>query len=90
MVKECQQEKITEKFKNKLERRGDMSEDFRNEKLRKELEEQGRKQKWLCEKVGITDFQLTQHLNHGLPLTSDKKFAIAEVLGKTIKELFDK
>lgn len=57
--------------------------------LKRHLEETGRRQRWLAERVGIHESQLSRIVN-GMHCDEATQAAIARELGTTVDELFPK
>ncbi len=51
------------------------------------LREEGRRQSWLAERVGVDQATMSRYV-HGLHIPDDKRRAIAEALGREISELW--
>jgi DNA-binding XRE family transcriptional regulator len=51
------------------------------------LRQEGRKQVWLAEQVGVSRNTMNAYVR-GLHVPDDKRILIAEVLGRTVEELF--
>ncbi len=51
------------------------------------LREEGRRQSWLAERVGVDQATMSRYV-HGLHVPDDKRAAIAEALGREISELW--
>lgn len=53
------------------------------------LREQGRTQKWLSEKLGISPASLSLYANHQVSVTLETLNAIAEILDVDVHELIE-
>ncbi len=51
------------------------------------LREEGRRQSWLAERVGVDQATMSRYV-HGLHVPDDKRAAIAAALGREPSELF--
>lgn len=56
-------------------------------RLQEILLEEGRRQKWLAERTGISEAQLSAYVR-GLHVPDDRREAIAEALGRTVADVF--
>jgi transcriptional regulator with XRE-family HTH domain len=55
--------------------------------LKRILREEGRKQAWLAERIGVSATQMSYWVN-GLHCPEEKREAIAAALGRTVDEVF--
>lgn len=55
--------------------------------LQRVIHEEGRKQRWLAERVGIDEGMLSRYAN-GLHCPEHTRAAIAEALGRSVDEVF--
>lgn len=52
------------------------------------LREEGRRQSWLAERVGVHESEISRIVNRGLIPSDAVKQSIADALGKSVDELF--
>ena len=51
------------------------------------LREEGRRQSWLSERVGVDQATMSRYV-HGLHVPDDKRAAIAQALGRDLADVF--